>query len=704
VIGYPDTRRCGQTDVLHGERVDDPYRWLEDIDGRDATGWVAAQNELTERILARVRSRQEFRQRLAQLRALPAVGVPLQRGGQWFQTRNPGGLHEQPDVLYVACGPDEEGRVLLDPAELSADGSVAVSGLSVSPDGSRLAYATSRAGSDWLTWRVRDTASGEDLADVLDWSRLETAEWVTDGSGFYYTRAQPPAAGREYTQLAEAGSVYFHRTGTRQDRDELVFTPADAGQSTEIAMSADRKYLLVWLSRGLGSGHELRVLELAAPERGWRVLVPAGTARYLAAGSGDGVWYLVTDEGAQRRRVVAIDVAKPQPEHWREVVPESGDTLLEAHLFGGRLVCHYLRDVCSLLRVVRLDGTPERDIPVPPMSTLCGSIATHEAIEGTADGDVVHFQVESFTAGPSLWRHDLGTGETSLVRDSSFSLGAGYVTERVFVTSEDGTRVPLFLTRRRDLPRDGTARVLLCGYGGVRIAITPSFSATWAVWLERGGTLAVASVRGGGEYGSDWYDDGRLASKQHTFDDFCACARWLVSSGWSEPARIAISGESNGGLLVGACLTQQPELFGAVLANVGVFDMLRFHLFTVGRFWTTEYGDPENPAQFAWLRSYSPLHNVRRGGYPAVLLTTGDHDDRVVPCHSYKFAAALQAAQTNSAPVLLRVETAAGHGHGKPAGKQIAEAADGLAFLELALGPASQRLVGAAADGVQQPG
>ncbi len=702
MISYPATERSGHTDVLHGEQVADPFRLLEDIDSPAAVAWVAEQNELTESVLAAVPARPEFSRRLAQLRALATAGVPFQRGGRWFQSRS-AGLAEQPDVLYVMPGPDAEGRVLLDPGELSADGTVAVAAVSVSADGGRLAYATSRAGSDWLTWRVRDTVSGGDLADMLEWSKHNAAEWVPDASGFYYTHAEPPAAGREYTQAAGVESVYFHQVGTGQDSDELVFTPDDAGQSLEIVMSADGKYLLMWLSRGLGTGHELRVLELAAPEQGWQVLVPAGTARYAAAGSRGGVWYLVTDEGAPRRRVVAIDVAKPQPEHWREVVPESDDTLLEAHLFGGRLVCHYLRDVCSLLRVVGLDGTPERDIPVPPMSTLAGSIARHEAIEGTADGDVVHFQVETFTSGPSLWRHDLGTGETTLVQAPSFSLGPGYLTERVFVTSEDGTRVPLFLTRRRDLPPDGTARVLLCGYGGVGIAVTPSFSATWAAWLERGGMLAVASVRGGGEYGRDWYDDGRLANKQHCFDDFCACARWLVSSGWSRPGQIAISGGSNGGLLVGACLTQQPELFGAAVANVGVFDMLRFQLFTVGRFWTSEYGNPDDPRQFAWLRRYSPLHNVRPASYPATLLTTGDHDDRVVPCHSYKFAAALQAAQTAGAPILLRVETAAGHGHGKPTGKQIAEAADTLAFLTLILGPTSERLAGAA-DGVQQPG
>jgi prolyl oligopeptidase len=337
------------------------------------------------------------------------------------------------------------------------------------------------------------------------------------------------------------------------------------------------------------------------------------------------------------------------------------------------------------LRVIRLDGTTERDIPVPPMSTLSGRLDNHGAIEGKPDSDVVHFQVESYTAAPSLWRHDLATGETVMVCPAPFSLGSGYLTERVFVESADGTKVPLFVTRRRDLVPDGTARVLLCGYGGAGIAITPHFSATWAVWLEQGGMLAVASLRGGGEYGRSWYEAGRLARKQQVFDDFCACARWLAGSGWSSADRIAINGGSNGGLLVGACLTQHPELFGAAVANVGVFDMLRFHRFTCGWLWKTEYGDPDDPDQFDWLRGYSPVHNVRRASYPATLLTTGDHDDRVVPGHSMKFAAALQAAQLDQAPILLRVDASAGHGHGKPTHKAIAEAADCLAFIDVTL-------------------
>ncbi|MBO0832775.1 MAG: S9 family peptidase, partial [Actinobacteria bacterium] len=673
-FSYPLAERSDVAEKLHGIKIGDPYRWLEDIDNPKAAAWVSAQNALTEKVLANLDSRAFFAERLAQLWALPRPGVPFERGGRWFQRRG-SGPGSQPDVLYVMDEPGGKGRVLLDPATMSADGAIAVAATRVSPDGSLLAYATGSAGSDWLTWRIREVASGLDLGDVLE--RSYSAEWRPDSSGFYYARAS--AAGGAYTQLSDA--VMFHPVGGSQDSDQLVLTLDDSGQWPEIAISGDGRYLIVSLSRGLGSGEEIRVLELARPSDGWQLLIPEGQHRYAVVGANDGTFYLMTDDAADRCRIVAVDIADPACDSWREVVAEAEDALMEAHFFGGRLVCHYLRHACSLLRVYRLDGTPEPDIAMPAMSTLSGRIDRHEAIEGTADSGIVHFQAESYTSAPSLWRHDLDTGETTLVGPAQFSLGPGYVTERVFVEAADGTKLPLFLTRRRDLAPDGTARVLLYGYGGVGIAITPHFSPTWAAWVEHGGMLAVASLRGGGEYGRSWYDAGRLARKQQSFDDFCACARWLATSGWSSAERIAISGGSSGGLLVGACLTQHPEQFGAAVASVGVFDMLRFHHFTDGWTWKTEYGDPDDPEQFTWLHAYSPLHNARPASYPATLLTAGWHDNIVVPGHSLKFAATLQAAQTGTAPILLRVESSAGHGHATSADKAIAEAADCLAFI-----------------------
>jgi prolyl oligopeptidase len=684
-IHYPQPERGSQADIMHGERVADPYRALEQLTAPATARWVGEQNRLTEAILSAVPGRDKIAARVAEIWQRPSAGVPFERGGRWFVKRNTG--MQQQDVLWVMTAADAPGRVLLDPNAFAADGSVSLAGVSVSPDGSALAYATSEAGSDWLTWRVRDVTSGADFPETLSWSKNEDAPWLPDSSGFYYTRLPAPAGGREFTAQSAGYQVFLHRPGTGEDRDELIYTPADPARWLDISVPAGDEYLTVSPSRGLGAGTELLVAKLASARSGLRQLLPLSDARYSVVGTHDDTFFLLTDDNAGRRRIVAVDAGRPARQHWREVVPEAAETLLEAHYFGGRLVCHYLRDACSLLRVFALDGGFISDIPVPPLSTLCGSQAWHEAIEGTARSSIVHFATESFLSAPTLWRHDLSSGETSLARAPSFELPAAeYSAERLFVQSADGTAVPLFLTRRRDLPRDGNAPVLMYGYGGASVATTPSFSPAWATWLERGGMLAVASLRGGGEYGRDWHHAGRLANKQNVFDDFCACARWLASSGWSRPARIAINGASNGGILVGACVTQHPELFGAAIADVGVFDMLRFHRFTVGWLWKTEYGDPDDPEQFQWLLRYSPLHNVRPARYPAILLLTGDHDDRVVPGHTLKFGAALQAAQEAPAPVLIRVGSGAGHGHGKATGTFIAEAADRLAFLDYALG------------------
>jgi len=682
-ISYPRPETCDQRDDYHGEVIADPYRLLEDLGRPETAAWVAAQNELTGRLLAGGPARAAIAARLAEIWARPTAGVPFERGGRWFQRRRSGGA--QQDAFYVMESAEAAGRALLDPAEFSAAGTVALAAASVSPAGTAVAYALSEAGSDWLTWRVRDVATGADLPDVVRWSKEATAEWHPDGTGFFYIRLDAPAAGRELTGADRGVRVAFHRIGGGPD-DELVLAPEGPALWPDISLSPDGRYLVVSLSRGLGAGDEVRVLDLAEPEGGFRVLLPAGRSEHAVVAARDGTFYVLTGAGADRGRIVAVPLAAPAAENWREVVPEGPDTLLEAHFFGGRLVCHYLRDACSALRVFELSGDPAAGIAVPELSTLSGSQVRHEGIEGTADSDIVHFHTESFTQAPSLWRHDLSTGQTTLIRGPESALDPdGYLTERVFVTSGDGTRVPLFLTRRRDLARDGSAPVLLYGYGGVGASETPKFKPDWAAWIERGGVLALACLRGGGEYGRGWYRDGRLDRKQNVFDDFCACMRWLASSGWSAPDRIGISGGSNGGLLVGACLTQHPELFGAAVASVGVFDMLRFPLFTAGWFWKTEYGDPDDAEQFGWLRAYSPLHNVRPCRYPATLLTTGDHDDRVVPGHTLKFGATLQAAQTGAAPILIRVGAAAGHGHGKAASAAIAEAADCLAFLDQAL-------------------
>jgi len=683
---YPLARRGDDADDYHGELIPDPYRWLEDTDAPETRTWIEAENELTEAFLAAVPAREAIRSRLTELWDYPKLGVPFERGGRWFQTRQ-SGLQNQP-VLFVMEAPDDEGRLLLDPNVLSGSGTVAVTSLEVTDDGSLAAYATSEGGSDWRTWHVRDVATGLDREDLVEWSKFGLAAWRRDGSGFYYVGMERPAAGAEYLAESRGARILFHRLGTPQRSDTLVYAPDDPDWLPHAAVSDDDGYLIVSIGRGTFPEARIEVLDLDHPDAGFRELVPDFISRVAVATNLGTTFYLVTDYQAERRRVVAVDLDAPEREHWREIIPETPDTLLEAHFYGGRFVCHYLHDAHSVLRVYQLDGEHVHDIPVAGSASLAGGAVEHEGIEGRPTSDAVHFGITSFTESGSLWSHDLESGTTRLLQPSAAQVDPeAFVTEQILVPSDDGTPIPMFLTRRRDLAPDGGIPVLLYGYGGFDIPITPSFTVTQVVWMERGGVLAVANLRGGGEYGRAWHDAGRLANKQNVFDDFAACARWLANSGWSRADRIAINGASNGGLLVGACLTQHPELFGAAIAEVGVLDMLRFHKFTIGWAWTSDFGNPDDPEQYQWLRPYSPLHNVRDGtSYPPTLLMTGDHDDRVVPGHSFKFAATLQAAQRGETPMLIRVAESAGHGLGKPTAKQIAEQTDFLAFIEAALG------------------
>ncbi len=497
---------------------------------------------------------------------------------------------------------------------------------------------------------------------------------------------EPATRGAEYLEANQPLRVFFHRLGTPQRDDELVYAAPEPDWFPFAAVSDDGRYLVIFIERG-SPENQLHVLDLAGPEAGLRPLVPDFASKAVMVGNVGTTFYLVTDYAAERQRLVAVDLDRPGREQWREVIPETSETLLTAYLRGGAFVCHYLRDAHSVLRVHAIDGAQVRQIPLPGIASLAGGGEGPPPVTGSPDSDVIHFEATSFTESGTIWSHELPSGRTTLLRPSAADFDAvAYVTEQVRAPSADGTLVPMFLTRHRDLAADGNAPVLLYAYGGFDIAITPTFSALRAAWLDRGGMLAVANLRGGGEFGRGWHEAGVLGRKQNVFDDFCGCARWLAASGWSRPGRIAIMGGSNGGLLVGACLTQHPELFGACVAEVGVFDMLRFHKFTIGWSWTAELGDPDDPGQYRWLRAYSPLHNLRAGTrYPPTLLLTGNHDDRVVPGHTLKFAAALQAAQGGDAPVLARVETGTGHGAGKPTAKAIAAETDVLAFLDAVL-------------------
>ncbi len=688
---YPPPPTSDTSYQLHGVTIADPYRPLEDPDDPATRAWVEAESALTEEFLAAVQSRPAIRDRIASMWDYPKVGVPLERAGRWFQMRNTG-LQNQ-SVLYVSDSPDAEGVVVIDPNTLSEDGTVSLTSLAVSEDGLKVAYALSEDGSDWRTWRVRDVAGGRDDPDVLEWSKFSGAAWTNDNLGFFYGSVEAPVPGAELTGETRAPRICYHRLGTDQGEDRIEFAAPDHPDWFPTAdLLPGGRYLVITVTRGTGTETALWVRDLEDPRGELMELTSRFDAQDLMVADTPDGFVVLTDRAAPRGRLVLVrragnGTAWAEPSEWEELVAPGPDTLTEAHHYGGRLVCHYLRDATSVIRVHELSGGLVREVDLPGMVSLVPGLSGR-VVEGRPDGTTILYQVVSFVESGAVWSHDLDTAETRLVSGSAARFdGDRFVTDQVFVTSDDGTRVPMFVTRSMNQQPDGTARVLLYGYGGFAVALTPSFSVSFAAWLDRGGVLAVANLRGGGEYGKSWHDAGRLERKQNVFDDFAACARWLVSSGWSAPRRTAISGGSNGGLLVGASITQHPELFGAAVAEVGVLDMLRFHLFTIGWAWKSDYGDPDAPEQFEWLRAYSPLHNLAPGTcYPPTLVMTGDHDDRVVPAHSYKFAAALQAAQGCHDPVLLRVSTAAGHGLGKPTAKLVDEATDRLAFLEAALG------------------
>ncbi len=682
---------------LHGELIPDPHRWLEDPDTPQTVAWVDAQNARTEAWLREVPTREAIRNRLTELWDYPRFGVPFRRGSRWFQFRNPG-LANQP-ILYCMDGPDEQGRPLLDPNCLAEDGTVAVTAASVSEDGTWLAYATSSDGSDWQTWKVRAVASGEDRPDVLRWSKFGSVAWLHDGSGFTYVGFDPPRPGAEHTDASRCPRVLLHRLGEDQSKDELLFSAPDQPEwLPDAAVTDDGRFLIVTISRG--TAPETRVL-VGDLRHQAHPLVPLiddfGAAAKVVTAIGSDLLVL-TDDRAGRQRVVSVNLQDPSRERWRELLPESSDMLVAVHHLGGRLVCEYLRDASAALRVYDRGGALLHEIPCPPASTVT-------AVEGRPGDDCLHFGTTSHTDSGSIWVHDLARADTRRILMGQARVEADAVcTEQVVVNSADGTRIPLFLTHRRDVRPTGEVPVLLYGYGGFGVPITPTFSVAHAVHVERGGLLAVAVLRGGGEYGRHWHDAGRRDRKQNVVDDFIACARWLGEEGWSQRDRIAITGASNGGLLVGACLTQRPDLIGAAVAEVGVLDLLRFHRFTIGWAWTSDFGNPDDPQEFPWIRQLSPLHRVVSGTrYPATLLMTGDHDDRVVPAHSYKFAAALQAAQAGSAPILVRVEASGGHGLGTPTRKLIAARADLLAFVERALGVAAPRAASSTAHSRPAP-
>lgn len=676
---YPAAHRADVTDDFHGTTVADPYRWLED-DGSAATqSWLAAQRALATDYLERLPQREGFRRRLRRLWDHPRRGAP-ERRGDWHYYQHNDGLQDQA-VLYRRHERGGEAEVVLDPNELSRDGTTALTTTSLSDDGRLLAYNLARSGSDWQHIHLLDLETGTQLPDVLAWCKFTEAAWLPDGSGFYYARYPAPDEVPR-TPPSTHQRVYHHRLGTPQSADTLVYARPDAPNlGFQPSLTDDGRYLLLHVWDGSDSRNRVYYAESLdgafgdAPD--FVRLLDEHDARYEVIGNDGPVFYLQTDFEAPNGRIVAIDLRVPARAQWREVVPEGPDAIDFSRMVADRIVVTYLHHAHHQVRVFERDGTPAAAVPLPAPGTVT-------ELTGRRRDEALFIQFSSVLHPPTVLRYDLASATLTTWHQPRLELDASaFETHQVFATSPDGTRLPLFVTHRRGFARDGRRPTLLYGYGGFDVNLTPVFNPARLAWLEQGGVYVQAVLRGGGEYGQAWHQAGMLANKQRVFDDFIAAAEWLGDNGYARPQHLAIEGRSNGGLLVAACMTQRPELFGAVHCGVPVIDMLRYQRFTAGRYWVAEYGDAEaDPAQFATLLAYSPLHNLRPGtSYPATLITTADSDDRVVPLHARKFAAALQAADSGRNPILLRVETKAGHGLGKPTRKLIDEASDVLAFL-----------------------
>lgn len=675
---YPVAPRGSVVETLHGVEVADPYRWLED-DVRESDGvrtWVEDENIVTRAYLDSIPELDDIRKKLTKAWNYPKHGSPYHRGNLWFQSRNTG--LQNHSVIYTGTSATSIDQVLLDPNTLSEDGTVAVSMFSPSPNGSFLAWGTSDAGSDWSTWRIRSLKNKRLYPEVLGNIKNASPAWLPDESGFYYTRF-PESPSDGHIETTNDSQIWFHQLGTEQSSDKLIW--ADSKNPERYygpSVTKDGGWFVVTVNEGTSSDNALLVQGPNELQLRW--LVPTFDAAVeLIGGIGDKLWFK-TDRDAPNGKIISIDLSTKKST-WIDVIPEGKNILKGADIVGGKITATWLEDASTKATVHDLDGKLLYEIELPGLGTAYG-------FSGDNKDTTVFWSFTSYNQPPSIYSLNLETQESTLFSTADVPIDlSGVTVERVFVTSKDGTQVPLFLTYHKDRVLDSENPVLLYGYGGFDISILPYFSPSRATWIEMGGVYAVACLRGGAEYGRRWHEEGMLKNKQNVFDDFIACGEWLVENNWTRPEKLGIQGGSNGGLLVGACMTQRPDLFGACLPAVGVMDMLRFHLFTVGWGWTSDYGSPDDAEMFSYLKAYSPYHNVTKNTcYPPTLVTTGDTDDRVVPGHSFKFAAALQHAQGCEKPVLIRIETRAGHGAGKPTQLRIEEAADIYAFLYHTLG------------------
>lgn len=682
-IEYPKTERIEHVDTYFGIEIPDPYRWLEE-DVRESPrvrDWVQDQNRITSAYLQAIPNRESIKDRLSKLWNYEKYSTPWKIGGRYYISKNDGLQNHY--VIYRMDSVGGERRILLDPNKWSKDGTVALGGMSFSEDGKYVAYAIQEAGSDWMTWKIRDVETGNDLPDTLHYVKFSNLAWDPESKGLFYAKYPDPDPSRQFTSKNDQMKVLYHRLGTNQSEDAVVYYRPDHPEwGYLVAVSDDRRYLVLTIWVGTDEKYRIMVKDLTHPYAMPVDLISDFENNFSFIDNDGPVFYFQTDFQAPKCRVVAIDLRKPDRQYWKEIIPQSPEPLTSANLVDNLFVCTYLKDVTTQIRLYTLEGQHLKNVELPGLGTATG-------FGGKRKDTETFYAFQSYTIPPSIYRYDLITGQSTLLEKAKVDFNTEeYVTDQVFYSSKDGTRVPMFITHKKGVQQNGLNPTLLYGYGGFDASLLPEFSALRLPWLEMGGMYAVANIRGGGEYGKPWHEAGQKLHKQNVFDDFIAAAEYLVEKKYTSSPKLAILGGSNGGLLVGACMTQRPELFGAAIPMVGVMDMLRFDEFTAGRFWVDDYGSAkDNKEMFECLRSYSPYHKLKTGTvYPATLITTADTDDRVVPGHSFKFAAQLQHCQSGNRPVLIRIETRAGHGSGKPTSMIIEEQADIYAFLAHNLG------------------
>ena len=677
-LSYPETKKGEVVDDYFGTKMPDPYRWMEELDSPEVAAWVKAQNQLTFEYLDKLPLRERFKQRITELWNYPKVSIPVRQGGRYFYQKNSGLQRQSP--LYVRASLAAEPMLVIDPNVLSPDGSVSLAQWMPSPDGKLLAYGLSEGGADWRTIRIRDIDKGEDPSDEIRWMRFSEISWTNDSKGFYYSRYPEPPKGKVLEAALSNQALYYHRIGTPQSADRLVYArPEIPAWFINGAVTEDGGYLLIFMYKGSDNNNRLYYADLGDPKNPntaapVKALIETDDAEFAAFGNAGSVLYLRTDRDAPNRKVIAIDLSHPDPSAWKTIVPEAKEAIEAVKLIGGRIAVQYLVDVQSRLALIGLDGASQGDVPLPNAGTIA-------EISGRQDSPEIFYAFSSPLFPTTVFSYDPAARQRMPFEAAKPPIDASqYETKQLFATSKDGARVPFFLTARKGIALDGSHPTMMYAYGGFSISILPSYRTDVLAWLDARGIWVTANIRGGAEYGEAWHKAGRLEKKQNAFDDFIAVAEYLIKEKYTSSEKLGIMGESNGGLLVGAVQQQRPDLFAVALPAVGVMDMLRYDKFTGGRAWVVEYGSSTEAAQFPFLIKYSPVHNVKTGAcYPATLVTTADHDDRVVPSHSFKFTAAMQAAQACSRPILIRIEVQGSHGY-RPTDKRIAELADEWAF------------------------